>query len=149
MAAPKTLKFADFPVYVEFVPSSGVYTLVCGIASRGITNKTNIKTDEVPTDCTNETLPATVSKAPQSKDSSISGSGKYARQSHKLLWDWWNNGTRLNVRIGYVGANTGEISALEGPAYLTQLDHSVEIGATLTCDITIDFDGTPTAVIAP
>jgi hypothetical protein len=149
MAAPKTLKFADFPIYVEFVPGSGIFTLVCGIVSRGITRKTNIKTDEVPSDCTDETKPAVVTKAPQSKDISISGSGKYARQSHKLLWDWWNNGTKLNVRVGFAGANTGEISSEEGAGYLTQLDHSVEIGSTMTSDMTIEIDGSTISVIAP
>lgn len=149
MAAPKTLKFDSFPISVEFVPSSGIFTLVCGIMSRGITRKTNIKTDEVPADCTNESLPAVVLKAPQSQDVQISGSGKYARQSHKLLYDWWKNGTRLQVRVGFTGANTGEISAEEGFGYLTQLDHQAENLGVLSSDITIEFDGSTTSVIAP
>lgn len=149
MAAPKTLKFQDFPVYVEFVPSSGNYQLICGITSRGISRKTNLESDEIPSDCTDESLPAVVSKTPKSKDISISGSGKYARQSHKLLWDWWNTGSKLNVRIGQIGAITGEISAEEGAGYLTQLDNSVDKGVTVTADLTIEIDGATTILVVP
>lgn len=143
MARADTANFHEMVVEVEWVASSGIYSKVCGITSRGINRQSNMQTSEVP-DCDDESLPAAVERAVQSQEVTISGAGVWASQSHGNMLDWWYSGATKNIRVQHVNAASGDTEYESGAAYLVTLSNQAERGTKVTAEISIEFDGLPT-----
>lgn len=142
-AAPQTTGITATPV------STAPLTWIrpCGLTSRTVTRQHNMQTTEVP-DCDDESLPASVERAVQSSEMTISGTGVWAAQSHDMMMDWWRSGAVKNIRVVNVKAPSGSVKYEQGPAYLTQLNNTAERGQKVTAEIAIEFDGIPDIVEA-
>jgi hypothetical protein len=133
---------------VETAASSGVYAKICGLTSRGINRQHNMQTSEVP-DCDDESLPASVERAVQSSEATISANGVWAAQSHEMLLDWWEAGSTKSIRIYHAAATPGTTQYETGNAFLVSVNNAVERGQKVTAELDIQFDGIPTRTMAP
>jgi hypothetical protein len=144
MALAQTAKFSELVLEVEWTPSSGTYTAVCGLIDVSISRTANTDTAEVP-DCDNEDLPLKVEKAVRSIETTISGTGVWALQSHENLLDWFYSGGLRNVRIRNVKAQndgvTGDTTIESGAALLTGLNNSRSKGQKVTAEVELAIDG--------
>lgn len=143
MARATTANFHEFVLEIEWVASSGTYSRVCGLTSRGINRQSNMSTSEVP-DCDDESLPAAVERAVQSQEVTISGSGVWSAESHEKMLDWWYSGATKNVRVQHVNAESGDTEYESGAAYLVTFPNDAERGQKVTASLAIEFDGIPT-----
>lgn len=146
MAKATTKAFHQFVLRIE-TATPGTYQTICGLTSRGISREHNMSTTEVP-DCADESLPAAVERSVQSSSVTMDGSGVYAQESHKVLYDWWKSGATKNVQVEFVGAASGAIKFEEGAAYLTKFNNSAARGEKLSAELAIEFDGVPTVTLA-
>lgn len=147
MARATTANFHQFVLEVEFVASSGTYTKVCGLTSRGIQRTSSMQTSEVP-DCDDESLPAATERAVQSQEATIAASGVWSAESHEKLLDWWESGATKSVRIHHVNAESGDTEYETGDAYLVSIGHQAERGTKVTAELQIEFDGLPSRTMA-
>ena len=147
MARPTTEKFSEFQILLGDGAEPEVFSVVCGLTSKGIQRAATTQSTVVP-DCANEDAPAFEEKAVDSLAISVSGSGVWAAENHKVFIDWFYSGLPKNIQVRNVKAETGDTEFEEGPALLTQLNNSVDRGQKVTAEITIEFDGQPTLVAA-
>ncbi|WP_418460392.1 phage tail protein [Brucella intermedia] len=147
---PITAAFPDFVLEVE-TETEGTFAKICALTQRGINRQHNMQTTEVPQDCDDESLPSAIERAVQSSEVTISASGVWSSQSHKLLMDWWYSGQTKNIRVQHVKAAVGDTEYETGPAYLVGLNNAVEKGQKVSAELDIQFDGVParTAKVAP
>lgn len=148
MARATTANFHQMVLEVETTLGSGVYSKICGLTSRGINRQHNMQTSEVP-DCDDESLPASVERAVQSSEATISANGVWAAQSHEMLLDWWESGAVKSIRIYHANATTGTTQYETGNAFLVSVNNAVERGQKVTAELDIQFDGIPTRTMAP
>lgn len=146
MVKPVTQKFEEVIVNVEFDPSGapGVYAPVCGMVDGTITRTANVDTDEVPGDCSDESVPLDVEVNVRSLEVAYSGAGKWSQQAHGDMMDWFYSGLPLVTRIQNVNASPGDTEFETGPAILVALNDGKTKGASVSRDIEIKFSGTPT-----
>lgn len=142
MARAVTENFHEMVVEIE-TATPGTWTKICGLTSRTASRTSNMSTSEVP-DCDNEALPASLERAVQSQEVTVSGTGVWAAQSHGVMMDWWYSGATKNIRIGHLKAEEGDTEYETGPAYLVSLNNTAERGTKVTAEIEIQFDGLPT-----
>ena len=145
MAKASTAKFEKSLFEVEFSP--GVWSRPCGLTSRGINRENNMTETRVPF-CgseAEEAKPMAVELTPDSTVVTISGAGGWAQEHHEEFMQWFYGGTLKNVRWRHANAAVGDTEYETGPAYLTTLNNeSTKENGTVTADISIRFDGTPT-----
>lgn len=142
MSRAKTENFHEMVVEIEG-DTPGTFVKICGFTGNAINRSHNMSTTEVP-DCDDESLPASVERAVQSTEVTLSGTGVWAAQSHELMMDWFYSGATKNIRVGHLRSEVGDTEYETGPAYLTSLNHSRERGQKVTAEIEIQFDGLPT-----
>jgi len=142
MARAVTENFHEMVVEIE-TATPGTWTKICGLTSRTASRTSNMSTSEVP-DCDNEALPASLERAVQSQEVTVSGTGVWAAQSHGVMMAWWYSGATKNIRIGHLKAEEGDTEYETGPAYLVSLNNTAERGTKVTAEIEIQFDGLPT-----
>lgn len=142
MARAKTENFHEMVVEIEG-DTPGTFVKICGFTGNAINRSHNMSTTEVP-DCDDESLPASVERAVQSTEVTLSGTGVWASQSHELMMDWFYSGATKNIRVGHLRSDVGDTEYETGPAYLASLNHSRERGQKVTAEIEIQFDGVPT-----
>lgn len=142
MARAVTENFHEMIVEIE-TSTPGTWSKICGLTSRTASRTSNMSTSEVP-DCDNEALPASLERAVQSQEVTVSGTGVWAAQSHGIMMDWWYSGATKNIRIGHLKAEAGDTEYETGPAYLVSLNNTAERGTKVTAEIEIQFDGLPT-----
>lgn len=143
MSYATTGTFSKLVVEVEWVASSGIYSKWCGLTSRGVSRQANMQTTTVP-DCDNEDAPSQIERSVESQEVSISGSGVWSKEAHGKALDWWYSGATKNVRVQHVNAEVGDTEYESGPAYLVSLSNTVEKGAKIQAELSIEFDGLPT-----
>lgn len=144
MAKPVTSAFHQFVLEVE-TETPGTFAKICGITGRTVNRSTTVEETEVPADCEDESLGTEIELTPRAATVGVSGTAVWARQSHEMMMDWWYTKARKNIRIAHVNAAVGDTEYETGPAYLTDLNDSAEIGAgKVTREIEIRFDGLPT-----
>ena len=146
MARAQTENFHEMVVEIEG-NTPGTWSKICGLTSRTASRTSNMSTSEVP-DCDNEALPASLERAVQSQEMTVSGTGVWAAQSHGVMMDWWYSGQTKNIRIGHLKAEAGDTEYETGPAYLVSLNNTAERGTKVTAEIEIQFDGLPTRTAA-
>ncbi|TDH35724.1 hypothetical protein E2A64_10330 [Pseudohoeflea suaedae] len=147
MARAVTAKYEELILEVEFTPSSGTYTPVCGVTDVSVTRQSNVDETEIP-DCDDESLPMAIERAVRSQTVTISGSGVWALSSHEKMLDWWYSGSTLSTRLRNAKAAADGVAAdttiEEGPALLVTLNNSRTKGQKVTSEIELQFDGVPT-----
>ncbi len=149
MALAQTTTFGSYILWVE-TDTPGTYENVCGLTSRGINRTLAVQKVEVPyCGVGEEDLPAVVEVSPQSKEVTISGSGVMSQQSHLKMWNWYNAGTKKNIRIERTGGASGEIRYENGAGYLTQYNNAAAKGEKVSADIEIAIDGATTVTLYP
>lgn len=148
MAAAQTASYDEVVLEVEFVAGSGTYSPVCGITGATVTRSAAVTTTEIP-DCDDATKPHETKKGVRALDVSVSGTGVWARQSHKNMVNWFYSGLPLNVRIRNrnveVNGATDDPYIESGPALLSTLTNERPGDkGEMTASIELQFDGTPT-----
>jgi hypothetical protein len=141
-----TEKYEELVLDVEVDPigSPGVYTSLCGITDVTVTRTANVDETEVPY-CDDESLPVSVEVAVRSITVTVDGTGVWAAQSNKAMFDWFYSGATKNIRIRNTAALSGDPETEAGPALLTSVVDARTKGQKVTREIAIRFDGVPTA----
>lgn len=145
MALPQTGGRGAAVVMVEFDPTgnAGVYTNWCGAKNFSLSIQNEIQSDKVG-DCQDWDLPVATLKEYSGQNITASMDATWASATHALTSDWALNQKKLNVRIHFPGAQTGEVEYYDGLALLGGLDLG-EIGNVdgnkITESINLEFDG--------
>lgn len=143
MAAPITEEYEEMILEVE-TETEGVYAKICGLKGVTISRATQVDEFEVPADCDDESLPYRTDRSVRALNVTVTANDAvWAQQSHGTLIDWYYTGSKKNIRVGHVGAASGDTEYESGPAILTQLDDSRTKGQKVQRSISISFDGTP------
>lgn len=143
MAAPVTQKYEQLVLELE-TSTPGVYAVICGIMGFTMDRSADVGSSQVPADCTDESLPYATIKAVKALDFKVSGSGKWAQQSHGTMQTWFYGGTEKNIRVRHVNAASGDTEYESGPALLAKLSNERIKGEVVTADLEIEFSGIPT-----
>jgi len=146
MAQGTTSTFGNFRILIgDGATPTEVFSLLCGLTSKGVTFASETTTSEVP-DCSDEDAPSFQEKDVKSQSISVSGSGMWTREAHNTVLDWWKSGLRKNIKIQYVTAASGSVEYVNGPAILTNVGNTVEKGGKLSAELSIEFAQMPTFV---
>lgn len=148
MAAPVTAKYEQLALQVE-TSTPGTYAVICGMMGFTFDRTAEVDTDEVPADCSDESLPYTKVREVRSIDFGVSGEAKWAQQSHEAMLDWFYSGAAKNVRVRHTNAASGDTEYESGPALLSKLSNERVKGKTVTASIEIGFVGTPARSAKP
>lgn len=146
MALPTTSTFGQFVLKVGDGATPEVFTVMCGLTSKGFDITNNTSSTMVP-DCEDEDLPSYEEQDVKSQMASVKGSGIFTVEGQKDLLDWVFNGTKKNVRLYPGKAETGDVEYYMGPAICKSLGLSVAKGDKVTQSIDLVFSSKPTAVI--
>lgn len=128
MAAPLTLSFSNFRVYISDTDSPGVYTAPCGFTQKSLVIDAETSDTNVP-DCDSPEAAAWTERAVTALSATINGSGVMAMASLALWRNWALAATARTVRVEFneTGANGG--GYYEGDAILQSLGHAVTLGS--------------------
>jgi predicted secreted protein len=137
MTRATTESFEQLTLEIE-TATPGTFAKIVGILDVKVTRKANTDSTEVP-DATDESKPLTMVKQVRSLEVTLTGSGTWAQESHKLISDWFWSGSAKNIKITHVGALTGDPAVESGFALLTQMDNQRQKGKLVTADLTIEF----------
>jgi hypothetical protein len=118
MARATTMKFEELTLEVE-TTTPGTYAKVCGLIDVTVTFTVATAEAMVP-DCDDESLPLAMEREVVSTDWSVSATGVWAQESHEQMIQW-SQGAVENIRIGFTGADTGDVEFIAGPAIMTTL----------------------------
>ncbi|MEM1149329.1 MAG: phage tail tube protein [Pseudomonadota bacterium] len=150
MAEITTARYEEMVLEVEFDPvnAADTYTRVAGLKDVTVTRTSQTETDMVP-DETDESKPYSERHSVTSLSVGVSGSGTWALSSHNTMMTWWRSGQNLNARLRNAkveaDGNSGDIYEEQGPAILTQLNHSRGNKGLINAEVSIQFDGLPDA----
>lgn len=148
MASGTTSTFGQFKIEIgDGATPTEAFSFICGMTSKGLDMQSDVTTSETP-DCSNEDLPAWQEKDIKSIGATISGSGKWTKEVHEVLFQWWYTAAKKNVKVSWMQAATGDVKTLTGPAVLSKLGQAVEKGGRLEADISIEFAAKPTTTDA-
>lgn len=142
MAQAQSTTFAKFKILVGDGADPEVFSLICGLTSKGIDWSTSTQTTEAP-DCADEDLPSWQEIGITSVGAAISGDGLWSAQSHGLLLNWIADGESKNVQIRYDDAAGGDPLYAQGPAVCTSLSDKVQKGQKLTRSVAFAFTQKP------
>lgn len=146
MAKPVFQRFSEFVVEVE-TDTPGTYTKICGITGRQVNRSLNLEEVNVPKDCDDEAAGVETLVEAGALVVTVSGTAKWAQQSHQMMMDWIYLKQRKSVRVAHVKSAVGDTEYETGFAYMTTLNDSAEIegeGKIVTREIELRFDGEPT-----
>lgn len=149
MVAPVLQRFHEFVVEVE-TETPGTYAKICGITGRGVNRDLALEEVPVPKDCDDEALGAENIVEPGVLTVGISGTAKWAQQSHQMMMDWIYNKRLKSVRIHHAAAAVGDVEYETGLAYMTTLNDNAEIqgeSKVVTREVEIRFSGEPTLTV--
>lgn len=152
MAKPNFQAFHEFVVEVE-TSTPGTFAKICGITGRQVNRTLNMEETEVPKDCDEESLGTEVLLTPGALVVTVSGTAKWAQQSHQVMMDWIYLKERKLCRVQHVNAAVGDTEYETGHAYMTSLNDSGEISGqnkmAIERSIELRFDGEPTRTAKP
>lgn len=143
MAAPTTLSFTNFKVYINTANSPDLFVLPCGFTQKALTLSA-ASTDTLVPDCDDPTAAAWTQRAVSSLSGQISGQGVLAMESLDEWRSWFLSGAERLIRVLFdaTGANNG--GYLQGEAILTNLGFSTALNADgnkVQLQVTIDNAG--------
>lgn len=145
MARPNFQRFHEFVVEVE-TATPGTFAKMCGITGRTVSRELALDEIPVPKDCEDESAGTETLVEPGALVVTVSGTARWARQSHEMMMDWIYLKQRKMVRVGHVAAAAGDTEYETGYAYMTALNDSGEIegeNKIVTREIELRFDGEP------
>lgn len=123
-------------------PTEG-FTPICGVTQKDISYDSDTVETEMP-DCSDEDLPAYKNVGVKAVSVKIDCSGKWTKESHGKILDWWKLAGPKNVKVQYVQAAVGDTEYIAGPAILANLKHSVGKGANVDGSFSLMFTAMPT-----
>jgi hypothetical protein len=128
MAAPRTLKFGDFKIWIEDPDNPGVFIAPCGFTQKALTI-TGSTSDVVIPDCDDPDAAAWVGRGIASLSAEFNGSGVFALDGHAKWRKRMLAAASFPVRVEFAdtGANGG--GYYSGNAVLTTLGEAVQRGA--------------------
>lgn len=136
MALPTTADYEDLYVEIDG-PSS--WARICGLTDFTVDYQTQTDEDEIP-DCDDESLPHTRVQNVRSIGLVVQGQGKWSRESHETLLQWWKQGLKKTCRVGYASAAIGDVEFVSGTATLAMQDARTK-GQAVSRNLTITFAG--------
>lgn len=142
MAQAQTTTFAKLKILIGDGATPEVFSLICGLTTKGVDFTTSTQTSEVP-DCANEDLPSWQEIAITSVGANITGSGMWSVQSHGIMSNWILNGEVKNVQVHWDDAAAGDPLYLQGPCVCTALGNSVQKGQKVNQNISLAFTQKP------
>lgn len=152
MALPVTGGRSAAVVQVEFDPvgAAGVYTNWCGAKNFSLSIQNEVQSEKVG-DCDDWAAPVVTVKEYSGQNITATMDATWTSATHRLTGDWALTQKKLNVRINFPGAGTGEVEFYDGLAMLSGLDLG-EIGNVdgnkITENVSLEFDGTLTSTPA-
>lgn len=146
MVKATTGKFSSLKVEIS-TDGGTVWISPCGLIDFKVNREAQVDEAEVP-DCDDDDLPLYKEREVRAVDMSVSGTGVWSRESHQLMLDWFKNGTKYDCRIGYLNAAPGDTQYERGFAMLTTWNHERQKGKKILAELSLTFDGYPTATTA-
>lgn len=138
MAAPRTLRFGKFKIYVETaVP--GTYDDPCGLTEKSLTISMSPQEVDLP-DCDDPDGVGWTGRDPGALSAAVSGSGVFDLDAYPVWRAWMidEGGASKNVRIAFNDADAGYY---QGAAVLTTLGHSAPFRGRLQANVELASDG--------
>lgn len=146
MAEATGLTFAKLKILVgDGGTPTEVFAALCGVTQKSISYNSDTVDSMMP-DCANEDLPCYKSSQVSANQVTIACSGKWAKEAHGTVINWWKTGASKNVKVQYVEAAVGDPEYINGPAILINLEHSVEKGGKMDGSFELRFTSMPTFV---
>lgn len=150
MALPVTAGRADIVVQVEWDPvgAPGVYINWCGTTSSALNISNEVKETKVG-DCDDWSAAVQTIREYSGQNITMTMDATWARSVYSKTLDWALNQKKLNVRIQYLLAQSGDVEFLDGLALLSELANdaigNLE-GDSVTERVSLGFSGvlTPT-----
>jgi len=152
MALPVTGGRSAAVVQVEFDPvgAPGVFTNWCGAKNFSLSIQNEIQSEKVG-DCDDWTLPVVTVKEYSGQNITATMDATWTSATHLLTSAWALEQQKLNVRVQFPDAATGEVEFYDGLAMLSGLDLG-EIGNVdgnkISENVSLEFDGTLTVTAA-
>tara|TARA_R110002012_G_scaffold101777_4_gene241144 strand:- start:317 stop:778 length:462 start_codon:yes stop_codon:yes gene_type:complete len=150
MATPVTGNRGDIVVQVELDPASlpGVFTNLCGVTSASFSVNNEVISFKVG-DCDDWSEAVQTVKNYGALDASISISTTWTADQHPHMLKWVLEQKKLNTRLAYPNATTGQVSSIDCVGLMEGLelaDIGNVDGNPQTEDLTIQCSGgiTPT-----
>lgn len=132
---------ASYQQHVLEISSNGSsWSRICGITDFTATFSAQTDQDEIP-DCDDESLPHRVNRAVRAVELSVTGTGKWAQESHETMLQWMLTGALKHCRIGYLNSAIGDVEYVSGQAILQSLEHERRKGVAVEARITVQFSG--------
>jgi hypothetical protein len=128
MAAPRTLSFSNFKVYVSDTDSPGVFTAPCGFTQKSLEITAETSDTNVP-DCDTPEDPAWTERAVTALSAAIAGQGVMAMASLTTWRTWMLAANARTVRVEFADTLANGGGYYEGDAICQSLGHAVALGA--------------------
>lgn len=125
---------------LEISEDNSTWARICGLKNFTATFQAQTGRDEIP-DCTDESLPNYVQKFVNAVDLVVSGTGKWAQESHETLLQWMLTGALKYARVGYLNAAIGDVEYVSGQAILTQLVDERDKNMAVNRNIQVEWSG--------
>ena len=125
-----------------------VFTAICGVMQKDIDYASDVVETEMP-DCSDESLPSFKNTGIKAISIKVACSGKWTKESHGIMLNWWKSAANKNIKLRYVTAATGDVEYINGPAICANLKNGVSKGAYMDGSFDIMFASQPTYVLKP
>lgn len=128
MAAPRTLTFSNFKVYIGSSDSPGTYSEPCGFTQKSLTIDAETSDTNVP-DCDTPEDPAWTERSVTALSATINGSGVMAMASLATWRTWMLAAEARQIRVEFDDTLANGGGYYEGDAILQSLGHAVALGS--------------------
>jgi hypothetical protein len=140
MAKPTTFSASKLYISLGNGGSPEVFTVPCGLTTRGITLTKNTNDVTVP-DCDDPDAPAWIERAVENLSGEATGSGILAAEALPTWQAAFNSTVSRNVRIGINAPPASNGGYYAGKAHLTSFGVTGDLGDKLQVAVTIVSDG--------
>lgn len=138
MAKAVTTTFGQFAIQVGDGASPEVFSIPCGLTSKGFNQSASTQETTVP-DCDDPDAPAFVERGIDAISGEISGEGVLDRNALSNIWQpWFISAAPRNCRIYPAGLTGGHY---EGAFVLTSLNTTAARGQKVNLSATMQSDG--------
>lgn len=145
MAAVNYTRGVKLVVKVGDGASPEVFTRLCTInAERGITFNAQSNDATIP-DCDDPDKMAWLAREISTLSVDVTGGGMAHKQDASKLWEWWSSGAAKNCQVILDDDTPANVITYEGAFYLTQYDHTGNVGEKVSSTMTLASDGEVTA----
>lgn len=139
MAAPETLRFGKFQIWVESADSPGEYEQPCGLTEKAFNITMAPQEVDIP-DCADPDQVGWTGRDPGPLSATFSGGGLFAIETYPIWRSWMidEGGASRNVRVVFSDADAGYYA---GAAVLTTLGHASSFRGRIQANVEGASDG--------